>query len=571
MSTNEPLAQQSPTQKELTDFLKFSERANQAAAARDSLSLRQQTLQLLMEYSGAVAAVLLQQETHSDQLRAMAERGYRETSRERSTLISPHQRIIAEVASSGTPLSIADLAQTPEWLNGLEAFALTGTRNILALPMLVREEFCGVVLLFNHQNVSLALCQMLMNRLATELQRTNRLDVQQVHANRLNALIAVLGQIGANLDRGQILRMVINYAPVLLNAEASSLFLIDEDSHDLILYHASNNQELQGGDIRVPAGKGIIGTVVDTGQTVIVNDAKSDQRHFSDVDSSTGFQTRSILAVPLTTRVINLGGERSSTTVRTIGGMEVLNKLDGPFTEEDAQLFRSLANQAATGLAIAAIYDDAERLLENVLEALAAAIDAKDPYTQHHSQRVRDFSIEIAKELGYLGTDQSGLDHYRQIWIGSLLHDIGKIGIPDTILSKEGRLTPQEYLQIKQHPIIGRHILEQVPQLKDGLAAIGQHHEHLDGSGYPDQLIDAQITLTARIVAVADVFDAMTSDRPYRKALAVQEVFEYMREVSGKHLDGDCVEGLIRAYRAGRIHTQKMRELAQTRPLRSPH
>lgn len=569
MSASENQAHKAPSQEEIVEFLKFSERANQTAASKDSLTLRQQTLQLLMDFSGAVAGVLLQKEVHSGSLRSVAERGYRETNRERSAEISLDQKILQAVISSGQPLSIANSEESAEWLQGLEAFALTGTRKILALPLQVRDEFHGVVLLFNHQPVSLPLCQMLANRMATELQRTTRLDVQNVHTNRLNALIAVLGQIGANLDRGQILRMVINYAPVLLNAEASSLFLIDEDSRDLILYHASNNQELQVGDIRVPSGKGIIGTVVETGQTIIVNDAKSDQRHFSDADSSTGFNTRSILAVPLTTRVINLGGERSSQTVRTIGGMEVLNKLDGPFTEEDAQLFRSLANQAATGLAIAAIYEDAEKLLENVLEALAAAIDAKDPYTQHHSQRVRDFSVEIAKELGYLGADQNGIDHYRQIWIGSLLHDIGKIGVPDTILSKEGRLTPHEYLQIKQHPIIGRHILEQVPQLKDGLAAIAQHHEHLDGSGYPDQLVDAQISLTARIVAVADVFDAMTSDRPYRKALAVQEVFEYMREVSNKHLDGDCVEALIRAYRAGRIHTQKMRELAQTRPLRS--
>ncbi|MFN2197898.1 MAG: HD domain-containing phosphohydrolase [Anaerolineales bacterium] len=572
MSAINPAWDQPPTREELQQFLLYSERANQIAATRDSQNLRHQALRLILEYSGAVAGILCLIDTLSQRLVLRSARGYGEQDLNTFPQLNLGQKLVHTAREEQRPILLTELEPESKWLGGLEAFALKGTRRALALPIYQGEEFAGIFLLFNPNQTSLPLIQLLANRLATELDRSLKLDVQQTRINRLNALIAVLGQMGANLDRGQILRMVINYAPVLLNAEASSLFLIDSESRDLILYHASSNQNLRVGEIRVPAGKGIIGTVVDTGQTIIVNDVKSDNRHFSDADDTTGFSTRSILAVPLTTRVITLGSERRSTTVHTIGGMEVLNKLDGHFTEEDAQLFRSLANQAATGLAIADIYDDAEKLLEGVLEALAAAIDAKDPYTQDHSKRVRDFSIEVAKEMGYLDRpDQDEIGHYRQIWIGSLLHDIGKIGIPDVILSKEDRLTPQEYLQIKQHPIIGRHILEPVPQLRDGLAAIAQHHEHLDGSGYPDQLKDEQISLTARIVAVADVFDAMTSDRPYRKALPIQEVFEYMREVAGKHLDGDCVEALIRAYRTGKIQTQKMRELAQTRPLRSPH
>jgi response regulator RpfG family c-di-GMP phosphodiesterase len=559
------------SQAEIAEFLANSERANQIAAQHDSYTLRQFSLKLLMEYTGARSGVLFFSDRYSGQLIPKTIRGYGEQDLRQFPVLYPDQQIARKTLEKQQPLHVKDLTSTSDWLAGLEIFTNGVTESLLAAPLFAGNTTFGMVLLVNPQPVPEFLFQLLTNRLATELERAARMDAQQTRVNRLNALIAVLGQLGANLDRGQILRMVINYAPVLLNAEASSLFLIDPDNEDLFLYHASNNQTLNGSEIRIPAGKGIVGEVVKTGQAIIVNNVKKDQRHFTEVDENTGFVTRSILAVPLTTRVITLGSERRSTTVRTIGGMEVLNKLDGPFTEEDVQLFRSLANQAATGLAIADIHDDAEKLLEGVLEALAAAIDAKDPYTQDHSKRVRDFSMEIARELGYLDQlDNQGIDHYRQIWIGSLLHDIGKIGIPDIILGKEGRLTPQEYLQIKQHPIIGRHILEQVPQLRDGLAAIAQHHEHLDGSGYPFQLMDDQISLTARIVAVADVFDAMTSDRPYRHALPVQEVFEYMREVADKHLDGECVEALIRAYRAGRIHSQKMRELAQTRPLRSP-
>lgn len=571
MSDSLPKINQTPSREDILQFLVYSERANQIASIRDSITLRQQVLKLLQEMSSAVASVLMIKDPYSDVFIPKAAHGYGDLFLSNTATIPKDQPLLLKAIKNKEPIAFNEIGEDGHLIKGLENFALKGTKNVIALPILLGDTLFGVFLLFNFQKAPLPFLHLISNRLATEIDKSLHLDQQQIRVNRLNALIAVLGQLGANLDRDLILRMVLNYAPVLLNAEAASLFLVDEETKDLILYQASSNQTLQSGEIRVPAGKGIIGMVVQTGQTYIVNDVKSDNRHFSEADQATGFETRSILAVPLTTRIITLGSERRSTTVRTIGGMEVLNKVDGPFTEEDAQLFRSLANQAATGLAIADIYDDAEKLLEGVLEALAAAIDAKDPYTQDHSKRVRDFSLVIAKELGYLDRpDHNEIDHYRQIWIGSLLHDIGKIGVPDIILGKAGRLTPQEYMQIKQHPIIGRYILEQVPQLRDGLAAIGQHHEHLDGSGYPDQLAGDQISLTARIVAVADVFDAMTSDRPYRNALPVQEVFDYMREVSGKHLDGECVDALIRAYENGKIQTQKMRAVAQTRPLRVP-
>jgi HD-GYP domain-containing protein (c-di-GMP phosphodiesterase class II) len=146
---------------------------------------------------------------------------------------------------------------------------------------------------------------------------------------------------------------------------------------------------------------------------------------------------------------------------------------------------------------------------------------------------------------------------FNQISIGSLLHDVGKIGIPDAILGKPGRLTDEEYQKMKSHPEIGKKIMGKVSALRGELSAIAEHHERLDGTGYPFGLSGEEITITGRIVAVADVFDAMTSDRPYRPALEVEEVFRYMREVSGTHLDEDCVEALIRARRNGKIQIQK--------------
>jgi HD-GYP domain-containing protein (c-di-GMP phosphodiesterase class II) len=146
--------------------------------------------------------------------------------------------------------------------------------------------------------------------------------------------------------------------------------------------------------------------------------------------------------------------------------------------------------------------------------------------------------VLISRELGL---DESLVNDIR---IGSLLHDIGKIGISDSILLKEDKLSPEEYTIIKRHPKTGENILSQVKLLKPMLPAISEHHERLDGSGYPLRKIGQQISIMGRIVAVADVFDAMTSHRPYRPALSVPKVLSYLKENAGKLFDPSCVQAL---------------------------
>jgi putative nucleotidyltransferase with HDIG domain len=216
----------------------------------------------------------------------------------------------------------------------------------------------------------------------------------------------------------------------------------------------------------------------------------------------------------------------------------VLNKHNAYFQEEDAQLLRILANQASTFLQVAEMYEGAGDLFLGVIKALITAIDAKDPYTQGHSQRVSDYSVLISHELGL---DQALVNDIR---IGSLLHDIGKIGIPDSILLKNGKLTIEEIKVIQRHPSTGVNILRQVKLLEPMSPAIAEHHERLDGSGYPSMLTGGQISVMGRIVAVADVFDAMTSDRPYRPAISLDEVLSYLQENAGILFDPNCVNAL---------------------------
>jgi putative nucleotidyltransferase with HDIG domain len=201
-------------------------------------------------------------------------------------------------------------------------------------------------------------------------------------------------------------------------------------------------------------------------------------------------------------------------------------------------LMSILANQASTFLQVADMYESDRELLLGVINALATAVDAKDPYTQGHSQRVSSYAVKIARVLRL---DETSVDRLR---IGSLFHDIGKIGIPDSILLKNGPLNDNEREAIRRHPLKGLNILGPVKLLEPMTPAIQEHHERLDGSGYPAKLSGAQISWMGRIVAVADVYDAMTSDRPYRRAISAGEVLSYLHDNAGILFDQDCVWAL---------------------------
>jgi putative nucleotidyltransferase with HDIG domain len=170
------------------------------------------------------------------------------------------------------------------------------------------------------------------------------------------------------------------------------------------------------------------------------------------------------------------------------------------------------------------------------VKVLAEAIDAKDPYTRGHSDRVRKMSLQIATSLGFTEERMEILEY------GALLHDIGKIGIKDEILRKPGALSPEEYQTIQEHPLIGVKIVEGIEFFKDKISMIRHHHEHFDGKGYPDGLIGEAIPLEARIIAVPDAFDAMASLRPHREAMPLEDILLEMGKCSGKQFDPNILE-----------------------------
>ena len=185
------------------------------------------------------------------------------------------------------------------------------------------------------------------------------------------------------------------------------------------------------------------------------------------------------------------------------------------------------------------LYTKMRKVYLDTIRALAAAIDAKDPYTKGHSERVAEMSVALAQELNLSDRDTENIEYT------ALLHDIGKIGIADSILGKKGSLTSQEFDKIKEHTIMGANIIEPVDFLKNSYWAIYHHHEKYNGEGYPDGIKSENIPILARIIAVADAYDAMGSDRPYRKKLNKDKILQELKDQSGKQFDPEVVKALI--------------------------
>jgi len=185
------------------------------------------------------------------------------------------------------------------------------------------------------------------------------------------------------------------------------------------------------------------------------------------------------------------------------------------------------------------LYTKMRKMYLDTIRALAAAIDAKDPYTKGHSERVAEVSVALAQELNLSDRDIENIEYT------ALLHDIGKIGIADSILGKSSGLTDEEFDKIKEHTIMGAKIIEPVDFLKNSCKAIYHHHEKFDGKGYPDGIKSEDIPILARIIAAADAYDAMGSDRPYRKKLSKEKILKELEDQSGKQFDPQIVKALI--------------------------
>lgn len=518
-------------------ILSIIRRADVIAGKDDTSGLIQELLDLMIEVTLADSANFFQLDVAVDDLVITHVRGDAESQYLIGLRLNRRQEGLPGISLSDTKIiNMGDLQSNLDWLRTVDPVTAARKKNLINLPVTNKDRTLGVIQIFNFQHAELDLLSIIGSRLAFELDRRKEMDVAQRSNQRLLTLVDMLREVAGTLDRNQLLHLVTENASRLVDSERSSLFLVDPATSEMIFQVAY--QPPEQGNILVPAENNDKHARYSRPNQYIQNSSgRQTQTHPANLqEGEFSYFNRSAITVPLRSGPLLQDHAEDSTHV--IGGLMVLNKPGASFQEEDAQLMRILANQASTFLQVAEVYESTEELFLGVIKSLVTAIDAKDPYTQGHSQRVSDYSVQIARELAL---DETLVNDIR---IGSLLHDIGKIGIPDSILLKNGTLNNEENELIRGHPRTGVNILSQVKLLDPMRPAILEHHERLDGSGYPAKLIDKQISWMGRIVAVADVFDAMTSNRPYRQALSSQEVLSYLQEKAGILFDGQCIQAL---------------------------
>jgi putative nucleotidyltransferase with HDIG domain len=266
--------------------------------------------------------------------------------------------------------------------------------------------------------------------------------------------------------------------------------------------------------------------------SLLINDLRNDKQ-FSWLSDD----AQRLLAVPLQR------GEQ------ILGCLYALDKDHGDFDSVDSKLLNSIANESAIYLENAILFEDVHGLMMGLLHSLTSAVDAKDAYTCGHSERVAVLSKLLAQEYGL---EEAQVE---RIYMAGLLHDVGKIGVPEAVLRKPGRLTVEEFEQMKKHPAIGAKILQDVKQIQDIIPGVLHHHERFDGRGYPDGLSGHNIPIMGRIICLADCFDAMTSTRTYRKAMPLEVTLADIRRCSGTQFDPALTEAFLN------IPNEKLREI----------
>ena len=359
------------------------------------------------------------------------------------------------------------------------------------------------------------------------------------HAQVNDPLIALvkIGQaVAAEKNIDVLIRTIAEETKTALNADRCTVFLYDKELNELYSKVATGLDDVK--ELRIPADKGLAGHVVQTGETINIKDAYKDKRFNKAVDKKTGYKTKTILCMPIK----NFNQE-------IIGVFQVLNKFDETFTIDDEDLLVAIASSAGISLENAQLFEKQNRMLEeqkiifdSFIETLASSIDARDKITSGQTTRVKMYATLIAHEFGMEKGDIYILEK------AAALHDIGKIGIRDSVLQKEGKLTPEEYKHIQEHVEITHNILEKIHMSSDfkQITEIAcSHHEKFDGTGYYRKLKGVDIPFGGRVLAVSDVFDAITSKRHYRDKMPIEKVVEIILNGSGSHFDPLVVEKFL--------------------------
>ena len=326
------------------------------------------------------------------------------------------------------------------------------------------------------------------------------------------------------LDLDEMLSSAFDSAVKILNAETGSLMLFDSEGEVLTIKKSYGLNEEIIRKTRVKKGETIVGSVAQSGEPLIIH-GRAD---ISSIKGRKKYEKVNSICVPLKTR-------------KGVIGVVNLNRKEdaNPFTEDNLKLLFTMANDAASAIENATLYHNLHESYLSIIRALVSALELKDSYTSGHSESVSRYAVALAKGLKLSPQEIDSIE------VAAILHDIGKIGVQESILNKSEKLNDEEWKEMRRHPEFSYKILKEVNFPWKIKPLIYAHHERYNGKGYPAGLKGEKIPLGARILAVADTFAAMTSDRAYRKGLSKEVAIEELKRVAGTQLDPELVKVFV--------------------------
>jgi PAS domain S-box-containing protein len=494
----------------------------------DALSLLlDESLHALDVQVGAIS--LYQPETND--LRIAAARGW--LGEMGSSPLKPGQGIAGSVFATGEPRTSVEfvrdpavhapnLPQTPQGWGG--AFA----------PIKTAEESVGVLMVATPMPRQVSPAQVrLLSSLAemggATIHRMRLHERTEIHVQRLAALHAIDAAMAASTDLHLTLDVLLSQITTRLNVDAADVLLLQSQGLTLQCAAARGFATGDAGNYRVRMGDGLAGRAAILRKPMYVADLLADK-------------TAGVPSFVVEGGFVAYAGLPLLAKGKLKGVLELHNRSPLPSDTDWTDLLEMLAQQTAVAIDHAQMFDGLQRsnldltlAYDETIEGWSRALDLRDPVTEGHTERVTAFSLRMARAMGVSAADQV------QMRRGGLLHDIGKIGVPDAILKKPGPLTNEEWEIMRGHPTLAYDLLSRITHLQPALEIPYYHHEKWDGTGYPKGLKGPQIPLAARLFAIADVWDALTSDRPYRAAWSHDKALAYIQEESGRHFDPQVV------------------------------
>ncbi len=438
----------------------------------------------------------------------------------------------------GFPVISNDIAYNPDFLSWRQTALSHGIRTAASYPLISQDKAFGVLNLYSNQpdfflSERAELFQAYAHQVAAALENARLFTDTERHLQHLHALRKVEKAIATSLELRLILDILLDQVMTQLKIDAANLLLFKPYVNTLE-YAAERGFRL--GYRRAPSltiSEGLAGMVLLERRTLLFPNLAEKKRSLIRPQLLTTERFSSYVGVPLIAK-----GEIK-------GVLEIFTREPITADSQWLELLQTMAGQAAIAIDNATLFENLQRsnielaqAYDATLEGWVRALDLRDKETEGHTQRVTEMTIRLARKMGM---DQEELVHVRR---GALLHDIGKMGIPDYILHKPGPLSEAEWEIMRRHPIYAYDMLYPISFLRPALDIPYSHHEKWDGSGYPRQLKGQDIPFAARLFAVIDVWDALRSDRPYRKAWPKEKVLDYIKGESGKHFDPKVVMAL---------------------------